>query len=305
MRESTRRARRKQAQAACWVEIVALAEAGVAKAQIARRCDCCRQTVYNVLARAAQLPQHQAPVPQRPGPARGSGSRLSSQLRQLLIRWRWRNGSRGAAYCRAALGLSIAASTIQRVWQAAGLIIQRQRAERPRTRWVPPRPQAPGHLQVDVKYLPGGRFEYTAIDLYSRYVWAQVATRLDSATAADFLRAVLACAPFSTHTVQTDNGSEFALDFSALLRAQGITQRRNAPRCAWQNGTVERFHRTVAQECYLELHGELEHYSTTKLDRRLQDWLGFYNSRRLHKSLGYRTPENALLSSSHKVSIYL
>jgi hypothetical protein len=49
---------------------------------------------------------------------------------------------------------------------------------------TPPRSQAPGHLQLDVKYLPGKRYEYTALDVYSRFVFARVASRLDSHTAA-------------------------------------------------------------------------------------------------------------------------
>jgi transposase InsO family protein len=153
-----------------------------------------------------------------------------------------------------------------------------------------------------VKYLPGGRFEYTAIDVCTKVVWAQVSERLDSATAADFMSAVPHRAPFTVHTIQTDNGSEFALDFAQLLDQRRIKHRRNAPRCAWMNGVVERFHRTVAEECYLALPGDLRDLSTTRLNRALGKWLAFYNNHRLHSGLAYKPPAHALLSFLNQVS---
>jgi transposase InsO family protein len=300
MQKVTGRKGPKQTRAQRWVEIVRLARSKLPKAQIAREVGCCRQTVYNVLERAVGLPATQAPVPRRPGPPPGSCS-VPRRLRRRLIRWRLRCG-RGARYCRAKLRLTLAASTIDRIWRRADLLESKPHRVRHKTRWIPPRPSAPGHLQVDVKYLPGGRFEYTAIDVYTRVVWAVIREQLDSATAANFLHSVLAQAPFPVHTVQTDNGSEFALDFAQFLRERGITHQRNAPRCAWQNGVVERFHRTIGEECYLSLADDLGNYSTAALNRHICRWLAFYNNRRLHSSLGYRPPVFALLSFLNQVS---
>jgi hypothetical protein len=130
MKQVTRRKRRKQAQAKRWVEIVALAREGVPKAEIARRVKCCRQTVYNVLAKAAGLPEGEAPVPRQPGPASGTGRRVSGHLRRRLCRWRVRWG-RGVRYCQARLKLGLSPTTIERIWRQAGLLPTRAKRERP------------------------------------------------------------------------------------------------------------------------------------------------------------------------------
>jgi len=62
VKESTRRSQRRQARARQWAEIVALHAAQVGVSATARRCGCCRQTVYNVLAKAQGLPPGQAPA---------------------------------------------------------------------------------------------------------------------------------------------------------------------------------------------------------------------------------------------------
>lgn len=308
MKKSTRRKERKQAHARQWTEIVALAADGVlSKSKIAQRCGCCRQTVYNVLARARGLPEGQAPVPRAPGPPPGTGLRVSPGQVQLVVEWRLDQAAGRGGYhlCRHALlrrgEQPPAAATIGRIWLRAGLLEREPRRERPRTRWIPARPQAPGHVQVDVKYLPGGRYEFTALDVYSRYAFARVEERLDSETAADFLASLRRELPFAVHTVQVDGGSEFKAEFATALERDKLHCRRNAARSPWQNGVVERFHRTVAEECYLLVTEELVELSTAQLNRALRTFLHDYNHCRLHKSLGYRPPVELLDTSGEPV----
>lgn len=305
MKESTRRRQRRQEHARQWAEIVALHAAQMSKSAIARQCGCCRQTVYNVLNKARGLPAGQAPVPRPPGPLPGAAARSSPELVALVVGFRLDQPQLGYHHCRASLlrqgHAPPAAATIGRIWLRAGLLERRTPGPRPATRWVPPRPQAPGHLQLDVKYLPGGRYEYTAIDVYSRFCQAAVLERLDAATAAQFLARLLRDAPFAVHTIQTDGGSEFKAEFAQLLAAHKLGVRRNAPHSPWQNGVVERFHRTVAAECYLALEQELESLPTAGLDAALQRFLHHYNHVRLHASLGYRPPAELLGTSGHPV----
>lgn len=308
MKKSTRREQRRQEHEQQWAEITALAADGLlSKTQIADRCDCCRQTVYNVLnlARKLKLPPGEAPVPQRPGPPPGSGTRQSAATIVLLVEYRIDNPCQGYHGCRAQLlrdgQQPPAADTIGRIWRQAGLLLKAEAKPRRATRWAPPRPQAPGHLQVDVKYLPGGRYEYTAIDVYSRFCQGSVQDRLDAQTAADFLAQVLRESPFQVHTLQTDGGSEFKAEFAKLSADLKLGVRRNTPHSPWQNGVVERFHRTVAEECYLALEDELDAISTPQLDAALQHFLRHYNYTRLHSSLGYRPPAELLHTTSEAV----
>jgi len=156
-------------------------------------------------------------------------------------------------------------------------------------------------VQLDVKYLPGGRYEFTALDVYSRWAAAKVTARLDAAEAQAFLVELLATLPFPVHTVQVDGGSEFKAVFAEELARRGLAARRNSPHSPWQNGVVERFHRTVAEECYLGLAGELDQLPLSRLAAALQRYLAYYNHRRLHSSLGYRPPAELLDTTGEPV----
>lgn len=305
MKESTKRRKRRQEHEKQWAEIVALTAGGLSKAETARRAKCCRQTVYNVLRLAAGLAEDEAPVPRKPGPAPGTGKRIADADLRQVVEYREQHPELGYHYCRHDLmrqGFAPpAAATIARAWRRAGLLSEGARPEPRPTRWTPPRPQAPGHVQVDVKYLPGKRFEYTAIDVYSRYVFARVEACLDSHTAARFLRDLRFRAPFTIHTIQVDGGAEFKHEFQALIQRLKLARRQNAAHNPWQNGCVERFHRTVAEECYLALAEELDTIPTAKLNRALQSYLLHYNRHRLHSALGYRPPVELLRTTSEPV----
>jgi transposase InsO family protein len=258
-----------------------------------------------VLRRAAGLAVGEAPVPRRPGPAPGTGTRQSAAMIVLLVEYRQDHPCQGYHGCRAQLVRDghqpPAADTIGRIWRQAGLLLRAEAKPRRATRWAPPRPQAAGHLQIDVKYLPGGRYEYTAIDVYSRFCQGTVQDRLDAQTAAEFLTRLLQESPFPVHTIQTDGGSEFKAEFARLSDQLQLGVRRNTPHSPWQNGVVERFHRTVAEECYLEVAEELEDMSTADLDAALQRFLHRYNYNRLHSSLSHRTPAELLHTTGEPV----
>lgn len=311
MRKSSRLRRAREAHGKRWVQIVALSEAGVCKSEIARIAGVCRQTVYNVLAKARGMPPGLSPVPKRPGPLPGSGIRISRQRSEVVIRWRRENPTLGYNYCYHDLrrrGLDPPApATIGRIWRRAGLMPLRN-CTSPRevngTRWVPPRPQGPGHVQVDMKYLPGKRYELTVVDVYSKYADAEIVESLAAAVAKAAFDTILERLPFKVHTVQTDNGSEFAAEFKTFAEEKNLARRTNNSYSPWQNGVVERFHRTVAEECYLGIPGDLESLSSDQLGNHLASYLRWYNNERLHSSLRYKTPAEAVaypLPSSYPV----
>lgn len=307
MKKSTRRRRARKEHEKRWVEVVALAEAGVPKAEIARRVGVSRQTVYNVLRKATGLPGGTAPVPKPPGPLPGTRIKVTREAAELAVRWRREHPTHGYNYCYHDLkrqGFNPPApATIGRIWRRAGLMVSRACGsddERRKTRWVPPRPQEPGHVQVDIKYLPGKKYELTVIDVYSRYVDAVIVESLSALTAKTAFEAVLKRLPFIVHTIQTDNGGEFEAEFKTFIEGKNLARRTNASYSPWQNGVVERFHRTVAEECYLGFPGDLETASTAELQSHLASYLLWYNGERLHSALDYRTPLQALAVSQNR-----
>ncbi|PIU58308.1 MAG: integrase, partial [Deltaproteobacteria bacterium CG07_land_8_20_14_0_80_38_7] len=90
----------------------------------------------------------------------------------------------------------------------------------------------------------------------------------------------------------SDNGSQFMSgDFKNFLREVGLTHVRTSRNYPQSNGKIERFHRTLKDEC-------LSKQSLIDLDDAKQQivrYIDKYNTKRLHSALNYLTPEDYLL----------
>lgn len=153
-----------------------------------------------------------------------------------------------------------------------------------------------GYLQVDgVKVYFQSRLYcfLTGIELVSRQAWARRVHSLNSKEARDFLLWIQGQVDYKIHTVQTDNGSEFAGDFREAVSQLEASHLWSRPRTPKSNGYVERFNWTIQDE-FLNYHiGEME-ASPGTFDRLLSDWLVFYNTKRPHQGLNYQTPSQYL-----------
>tara|TARA_R110002051_G_scaffold325283_1_gene426801 strand:- start:988 stop:1635 length:648 start_codon:yes stop_codon:yes gene_type:complete len=145
----------------------------------------------------------------------------------------------------------------------------------------------------DVTYIKlGKRYVYLAVvlDLFSRRI---ISWRLHEKLNADLAKAALREA-FTTRQPEahllfhTDRGIEFrASRTQALLNQYRVRHSMNRPGQCTDNAEVESFFKT--------LKGELLHATSfvtiRQLRKHIKDYIdGFYNSERLHSSLGYRTP---------------
>lgn len=54
------------------------------------------------------------------------------------------------------------------------------------------------------------------------------------------------------------------------------------------NGVIERFNRTIKEDCLEVYYDELD--DIQKINSRLSKYLNFYHNERVHKTLGNRTP---------------
>lgn len=160
------------------------------------------------------------------------------------------------------------------------------------------RDQGVGSLvQMDTKYLYvlGKKFYlFSAIDCTSRYGFLYCYKTISSSSGKDFLGRVKAYFPFPIHAVNTDNGSEYLLNFHKELEEQWeIPHYFTDPHCPKQNGRVERFHQTAEYEYF--------NYQEDLLDDLAminQHCLLFnekYNTKRFHRSLGYKTPAECVM----------
>lgn len=87
--------------------------------------------------------------------------------------------------------------------------------------------------------------------------------------------------------LRSDNGSIFlAKDFIQTSKKLGITQEFIPKREPEYNGCIERFFRTLKQECvWLNNFNSFE-----EAEAVVTKWINCYNNERLHSVLGYKTP---------------
>ena len=96
--------------------------------------------------------------------------------------------------------------------------------------------------------------------------------------------------PFRMHTVRTDRGHEFQVQFYWHLADQGIRHVYIKARMPQLNGNVERSHRTDKHE----FHQLLTYTGDVDLNQKLVERENFYNYHRPHGAFQGKTPYEAL-----------
>ena len=151
----------------------------------------------------------------------------------------------------------------------------------------------------DITYIrlrSGFAYLVAVIDWFSRYVLAwELSTSLDT----DFCVAALTWALRSVRggkpeIFNTDQGSQFTSgDFTGPLLAAGIKISMDGRGRALDNVFVERLWRSVKYEdVFLK-----DYASAAEARSGIGRYLTFYNTVRIHQSLGYRTPASVYLGS--------
>lgn len=145
-------------------------------------------------------------------------------------------------------------------------------------------------IQIDTKhfYLLGNKYYlFSAVDCKSRFGFVYAYTSISSRSAKDFIQKVRAYFPFEIQAINTDNGSEYLLEFHREIEEWNIPHFFTDPHCPKQNGRVERFHQTVEYEYlnYQNLYPDLD-----ILREHCMVFNTKYNTKRYHRSLGYKTP---------------
>jgi transposase InsO family protein len=206
---------------------------------------------------------------------------------------------RGWGPLRIALALPASHATVHRVLVRHGRNRLRVPVRRPVVRYERSRPGELLHL--DLKYLPDldnprPEYEFAAVDDFSREAVARIHAERTTADATAFLESVLVQLPYRVEAVMTDNDLVFTMRyafyskrqtrFEQACRSLGIEHRLLRPHCPESNGKVERFFRTVDDECFA-----VRRPRSSKTRRRvLDDFLWYYNHQRPHQSLQGLTP---------------
>lgn len=149
-------------------------------------------------------------------------------------------------------------------------------------------------VQVDTKYfsiLGAKYYIFSAIDCKSRFGFIYPYTTISSASGKDFIQRVREYFPFEIKAINTDNGSEYLLNFHKEIESWSIPHFFTNPHCPKQNSRVERFHQTAEYEYlnYQDFYPSLD-----LLKKHCIKFNEKYNTQRFHKSLGYKTPKEVV-----------
>jgi transposase InsO family protein len=183
--------------------------------------------------------------------------------------------------------IKVSLSSVKRTLDRQGLTKHRTFYKHKRLRFTRPLALKPGDLvELDTIHLmrtPSDRiYIYTLLDVHSRWAYAWATERANSPQSIKFLRQAKLKAPFSFKCLQSDNGSEFSQNFSERAK---IAHRHSRVRRPNDNGHLERFNRTIQDECLKALPT-----NTKIINKHLPGYLKYYNERRLHLGLELKTP---------------
>jgi len=149
------------------------------------------------------------------------------------------------------------------------------------------------HWHVDIKYVNfKGTFLFliSVIDGYSRYiVHHELRQNMEEFDVELTIQKALEKFPHFAPRIISDNGTQFiSKDFALFLKISELQHVRTSIAYPQANGKIERFHRTINEE-------HLKKTSMINLEdarKQINEFVEFYNTKRLHSSLFYLTPND-------------
>ena len=187
-------------------------------------------------------------------------------------------------------GIAVSLSSVKRTLDRKGLTNKRSPWKRYHPPQVRPLASNPGDLvQIDtIHFLENGNrtYVYTLIDVCSRWAFAQAFKKISAGNSIAFLRKAQAKASFKFQCIQSDHGPEFSQHFTERI---GINHRHSRVRKPNDNGHLERFNRTLQDECLRQCRVNAKAHN-----RALQKYLPYYNGQRLHMGIDFKTPQEIL-----------
>ena len=197
------------------------------------------------------------------------------------------------------LCIKISLSSVRRILKRHGRMDKPKHHRNRQYKGIPrPRILYPGDLvEIDTIHLfnpitKQKRYIYTVIDLYTRMAYARVYKELRPINSLNTIIEAEQYFGFRFRMVQSDNGLEFSKYFSDRLEKRGIKIRHTRLGRPNDNAHIERFNRTLQEECTGNYY--LESESLKAMDDKILSYIDFYNYHRIHLGISYRTPSQML-----------
>lgn len=237
---------------------------------------------------------HNRNIPTESSRPHSHPQKLSSETVQAILdyRGRYRKCAEVIHYLLLKNGYEVSLSSVKRTLKRHGLTYP--------SKWkkwhvYPPRPlpENPGIL-VEIDTVHDGPHQdrlyiYTLLDVCCRWGHAWPVRRISAHHSLRFVRQARSSAPFAFTTLQSDHGPEFPKWFSKQCVAQGLEHRHSRVRTPTDNAHLERFNRTLQQECLTRCPRSLKSWQ-----RAIPEYLHYYNTERPHMGLDMQTPLKVL-----------
>jgi len=211
-------------------------------------------------------------------------------------------------------GFSINQKKVYRLMKESNLLNHRFKRDQQAKRRVSkfqPQPEEPFEaMQTDLKFIHihgqnCNALLATILDVYSRgalgyrFHW-----RINKQVIRDLMEEVRINYQLPEEVyLRTDNGSQFeAKLFRQYLASKNITHEFTYASTPEQNAFIEAFH-SIVQNAFCE---KYEFDSIQQADKKLSEFMNFYNQERIHRGLGNESPNNFLRNREkpHKLRLF-
>lgn len=250
-------------------------------------------TISKWSKKATKIGDH--PIPTKSSRPKTSPKRIPDDIRRIVVKKRIELG-RSIEVVHHAIkqqGINISLSSVYRILRDGYLLKRKSPWKKFHRTSLRPEALKPGDLvQMDTIHIMISEkkriYVYTLIDVFSRVGYAKSVSKISSGETLKFLREARKHLPFHISCIQTDHGPEFGSYFTNRL---GIVHRHSRIRKPNDNAHVERFNRTLQEECLNKLFPDVFNFN-----RELKKYLNYYNNKRHHFGLNFCAP-NAIFDT--------
>ena len=229
------------------------------------------------------------PIPTKSSRPRFHPHQLKAEVVQKIVDKRLEHNRYAEAVHRELLnaGIKVSLSSVKRTLDRCHLTKKRSPWKRYHPHQERPYPLHSGALvQIDTIHRMIDKtkrlYVFVIIDIFSRWAYTRAYARMNAATAVSFVAEAKQRAPFSFQTLQSDHGPEFGSWFVSRIKKNHRYTRIGKPN---DNAHVERFNRTIQEECLDKVPNDVE-----TINCALKKYLRYYNHKRVHGGINYQIP---------------
>lgn len=271
-------------------EAARLVERGWSARKVGRYLGYHHTAVMKWVKRARVIGYH--PIPTKSSRPHSHPKRTEEKIEKEIVGLRIKTG-RCAEAIHLMIEKKVSRNTVHRILDRYELLKKRNKRK-----WCHPRVERPKavksgdlveidtiHRMIDEKKR---LYVFSLLDVYSRTAYAKAYEKMNGRTSIRFVREAEKKSSFKFKMIQSDHGPEFSSWFVQRIQKDHRFTRLGKPN---DNAHIERFNRTVQEECLDKLPNDVK-----KINCALKKYLRYYNQERIHLSLS-ATPHQVVLRS--------